>query len=767
MYPHPGRVVGGQSQSPRLVSHSVESAPCKGRRSRLLSLFVAVTLVFALPLPQPAIAAGDGDVPGVVLPASPVQDNLDSTTDPHDVYSVYLTSGSKLMLTLSASDDTYFDLYLFKPGTPTVYTGDETWYAASSTSWDSNESIQYTAPSTGIYYIDVRSDSGGSGSYRLTWQSAAKTADDDTPGVALSPSPCGGTLQSFWDEHDVYAITLTAGSRIALSLSGPIDTNFDLHVFKPGTPTVTTSDESWYAASSTNVDSAESIAYVAEATGTYYIDVRAVEEASGNYTLTWEKVAFGPDDDVPGVALPASPVHGDLLSFLDVHDVYSIAMTAGSRLTLTLSGPANTDFELSLFKPGTPSVDADHFTWCVASSTNGGSSESISYVAETTGTYYIDVRTTEASSGGYNLAWEFAAFGADDDVPGVVLPASPVHGDLRSFMDVHDVYSIAMTAGSRVKLALSGSGDSDFELYLFKPGTPGVAAEDPAWCVAASTNTGSDEIIWYTAPTTGTYYVDVRCGWEGSGAYTLAWESVAYGPDDHVPGITLPASPVAGSIHPQLDTHDVYALGVSAGAWICLDMTGQAGKDADLWLLKPGCPQLPEATDSSWVAAYSDGPDSNESVKYLAQTGGTYYVVVRSGLYVSGEESWENHELTWSTPPDINIDVTPMQVALGQVIVGQTKTVSVPVKNTATLPLHLSHATLSPSAGGLSVSVNPAPVTVQPGVDSRAAQVVSQLPGGALDLARALLRRPGHAAAARTRLGQGRFQSDGRRAELQ
>ena len=204
----------------------------------------------------------------------------------------------------------------------------------------------------------------------------------------------------------------------------------------------------------------------------------------------------------------------------------------------------------------------------------------------------------------------------------------------------------------------------------------------------------------------------------GLGAYTLAWESVAYGPDDHVPGITLPASPVAGSIHPQLDTHDVYALGVSAGAWICLDMTGQAGKDADLWLLKPGCPQLPEATDSSWVAAYSDGPDSNESVKYLAQTGGTYYVVVRSGLYVSGEESWENHELTWSTPPDINIDVTPMQVALGQVIVGQTKTVSVPVKNTATLPLHLSHATLSPSAGGLSVSVNPAPVTVQPGAST-------------------------------------------------
>ena len=242
MYPHPGRVVGGQSQGLRLVSHSLESAPCKGLRSRLLSLFVAVTLVFALPLPQPAIAAGDGDVPGVVLPVSPVQDNLDSTTDPHDVYSVYLTSGSKLMLTLSASDDTYFDLYLFKPGTPTVYTGDETWYAASSTSWDSNESIQYTAPSTGIYYIDVRSDSGGSGSYRLTWQSAAKTADDDTPGVALSPSPCGGTLQSFWDEHDVYAITLTAGSRIALSLSGPIDTNFDLHVFKPGTPTVTTSD---------------------------------------------------------------------------------------------------------------------------------------------------------------------------------------------------------------------------------------------------------------------------------------------------------------------------------------------------------------------------------------------------------------------------------------------------------------------------------------------------------------------------------------------
>ena len=547
----------------------------------------------------------------------------------------------------------------------------------------------------------------------------ALAADDNVPGTPLTASPIVGAVDPDTDPHDVYSIYLTAGSRLMLELTpAAADADLELRLFKPGTPTI--ADDTWVAAvGEWAAPNKDVIWYTAEATGTYYVDAGVTYVGGGSYTLTWRSVAKMPDDDVPGTTLPASPVNGALEHFWDVDDVYSIYLTAGSRLTLELApASASVDLQLRLFKPGTPSVSADEYTWLAAAGVSADPNKKvIQYTAEQTGMYYIDLRTAREQSGAYTLTWRSVAQGPDDEVPGVALPASPVSGTLDTFWDPHDVYAIHLTAGSRLMAVLTSSDGGDFDFELFKPGTPTVTTDDSSWQAAWGQWFYPDyKVMTYTAATTGTYYVHVEATLS-SGSYDFSWETAPFTADDALPGQPLPASPVACAVQPVLDTHDLYCVTVPDHTWIRLRLTGRPGRNTDLRLLKPGCPAIPTAWDDPWIAAYSESEGSTESIDYLASTGGTYYVDVKPSDYTLSpwEEPWDNCTLTWRTPPDINIDVSPFHAPLGQVVVGQTKTLNVPVKNIGTLPLHLTGAAVAPSASGLSVSANPAPVTVPPG----------------------------------------------------
>jgi hypothetical protein len=119
-------------------------------------------------------ASPNDDIAGVPISASPVSDWLDATWDIDDVYRLPLRAGDRLSLSLSgvtanASGDFDLDLYLLGPTSTSVWPHAEANSVARS--WNTapaGDSIVYTAPSTGNYYVDVAAYQGWGPSY-LQW----------------------------------------------------------------------------------------------------------------------------------------------------------------------------------------------------------------------------------------------------------------------------------------------------------------------------------------------------------------------------------------------------------------------------------------------------------------------------------------------------------------------------------------------------------------------------------------------------------------------
>lgn len=128
---------------------------------------------------------------------------------------------------------------------------------------------------------------------------------DDTPADANPldvPGSALGQLDASSDRHDVYALSLTAGQGVVVSMTGGGD--FDLRMLRPGT--TSTNEPGAVAAGSTGPGSDESFAYVPPQGGTYFVDVFAAG-GSGAYLLQVATDADGDtradaDDNCPTVS---------------------------------------------------------------------------------------------------------------------------------------------------------------------------------------------------------------------------------------------------------------------------------------------------------------------------------------------------------------------------------------------------------------------------------------------------------------------------------
>ena len=133
-------------------------------KKRIVSV-ISVTIVglLCLMVVMPIFASADTEPNDSVYTADPISSGdivygtLSDYSDRDDYYSIYLSQGDRLYTTLSGTGDD-FDLYIYSSSTNDV---------ASSTSGDSSESLRYTAPSSGTYYVNPYAYSG-SGSYTLS-----------------------------------------------------------------------------------------------------------------------------------------------------------------------------------------------------------------------------------------------------------------------------------------------------------------------------------------------------------------------------------------------------------------------------------------------------------------------------------------------------------------------------------------------------------------------------------------------------------------------
>jgi subtilisin family serine protease len=92
----------------------------------------------------------------------------------------------------------------------------------------------------------------------------------------------------FWDDQiDVYRLYVSKGERLKLDLEGPVGTNSNLLLWKPGTKHVgDIRKQNLRAAESTGPGSSHRLGYRAPASGWYYVEVKVVTRGSGPYDLT-------------------------------------------------------------------------------------------------------------------------------------------------------------------------------------------------------------------------------------------------------------------------------------------------------------------------------------------------------------------------------------------------------------------------------------------------------------------------------------------------
>jgi hypothetical protein len=228
------------------------------------------------------------------------------------------------------------------------------------------------------------------------------------------------------------------------------------------------------------------------------------------------------DDDIPGVAksLPFS-LNDTLDPSTDWADVYKVSLAAGQVITLTMSGPSTTDFDLFLFPPGTTSLGDD----AVDGSAGDESDESIVYAGEA-GDYYVVAYCNEFSAAGtYSLTATVRTLTGDDDITGTaktlpIVALSDSIDNSEEYADADDVFAVYLTAGQTLDAALTDCPqDGDIALFLWNSAAETVWGGDTGLVYPVVGDPGPT--LHYTAPVAGTYYLDVAAYPGFAGTYTL------------------------------------------------------------------------------------------------------------------------------------------------------------------------------------------------------------------------------------------------------
>lgn len=110
-----------------------------------------------------------------------------------------------------------------------------------------------------------------------------------------------------------------------------------------------------------------------------------------------------------GQVLPSGPVTGTVDAIMDPDDLFAVALEAGDELTLSLTGPAGSDFDLYLLWPGTSGAsDFD----VAAAATSRSYPDAVSFDVAQGGSYVLDVHAL-SGSGSYTLTWSVAPATSD------------------------------------------------------------------------------------------------------------------------------------------------------------------------------------------------------------------------------------------------------------------------------------------------------------------------------------------------------------------
>jgi hypothetical protein len=168
--------------------------------------------------------------------------------------------------------------------------------------------------------------------------------------------------------------------------------------------------------------------------------------------------------------------------------VYRLPLVAGQNLVLTLDGPARTDFNLSLFEPGTKDTRSDP-----ATAVAGGAfyPKRIRYVVPVTGDYYV-LASAYSGEGDYQLRW-----------------ATPVLSSLTKASPSGSSYTVRRRSGKAVLSTSARLVDTSETPIAGKTVKLQKSTNGTSWTTVYSARTSPSGLVKkaYTASRAGTFYL--------------------------------------------------------------------------------------------------------------------------------------------------------------------------------------------------------------------------------------------------------------------
>nr|CRH04297.1 protein of unknown function [Candidatus Magnetococcus massalia] len=567
---------------------------------------------------------------GSILLGSSVTGTIDQAGD-RDWFAVQLTAGESCRIDLEGVDTdkgtlanpTFYGVYT---SSGSMITGSADWNSGT----ERNALEYFTPDSSGIYYLSAGSHL--TGSYTLTISESAGddySATTSGAGTITVGSSATGVIEES-NDHDWFAVTLTAGTTYQIDLEGA-DTskgslvNPTFYGVYTSAGSMVTGSADWNGGVGLN---AQEI-FTATSSGTHYLS--AGSHLTGTYTLSISETVA---DDYSAAASGSGSVSvggsvtGEIEQGYD-EDWFAVTLSAGTTYRIDLEGSDTS--KGTLVNPTLHGIYDSNGSYIATSAdwnSGFGMNAQELYTPSSSGTYYLS--SGSHLTGTYTLSVDtLANIQANNSAPtNITLSSSSVteneegatvgtlsatdsdSGDTATFSILTDSSGLFEIEGTTLKLQSGSSADyessSSYSLQLQ---------------VVDSAGESYSESLTITV-------TDVDEGSSGGGV------SVSEGSTD-LPASTATSGVVAvngsatGTIGSAYE-HDWFAVQLESGVTYQIDLEGYATSKGTLF--DPLLQALYTSSGSAISGTYNDdgGYSGNSQLSYTADSSDTYYIGARA-----------------------------------------------------------------------------------------------------------------------------------------
>ena len=530
-------------------------------------------------------------------------------------FKVTLTAGSTYRFTETGLDnDDYFDVL-----PPADASDFAQVYSPSSFAAGQSKYVNFTADTSGVYYVKVGSYDSFTGAYTI---GVAQVTNSYTlANVANNLLYIGGTIHATMENSGItnwFKVTLTAGATYRFTESG-----LDNYVyFNVLTPADASDSAQTYSTSPLAGGQTENLNFTADTSGVYYFEVASYGTITGAYTISVAQVTNS--YALANVANHPLSIGGTINATMESAgntNWFEVTLTAGATYRFTETGLDNYD-NLNVL---TPAASSDIEQTYSASSVVAGQTKYANFTADTSGVYYLEVSSFDSFTGAYTIGVNTVT--NSYTLANVGNHALTIGGTVNATMESAgntNWFKVTLTAGATYRFTETGLDNYD-NVNVLTPATASDIAQTPFTSSAGGQTTNLN----FTADTSGVYYFEVSSYSGFTGAYTISVAQVTNSYTlSNVSGHVLST----GSSINVAATHDFDGNGVS-------DLLLQNGGSVIDWVVGNGVALSGKVVGNPGAySVVSSGDFNGDGISDLLLQNGSSVVdwIMKNGLAIAG-----------------------------------------------------------------------------------------------------------------------------------